>query len=356
VLSGAADAIRRFSEISGIAVVTNSKAHGTLPPQHENYFGPAGTLAALSASGQPGADMVLLAGARAGLLLGGRSGAIIPRAARLLQVDIDGSEIGRMGSVEVGIVADCAEAFGLLADLASDRTWSSNGAWRHTLGTSRELSRTNDAPRQGTGGRIHPFHAAKAVFDALDDDAVVAVDGGEVTAWCEPLNRAARPGRYLTAGYLGTLGFGQGFAIAAAVAHPDRSVVLISGDGALGFNMQEFDTMARHKLPIITVVMNNACWAMSKNAQDLVFGKERRSAVMLEDTAYEQVAIALGCHGERVTDTDEIAPALARARASGKPACINIATDPDVMHPITFGMAGTDPKKGKITMPYYQNE
>src|SRR3546814_14451295 len=95
---------------------------------------------------------------------------------------------------------------------------------------------------------------------------------------------------------------------------------------------------------------------MSKNAQDLIFGEARRSAVMLEDTAYEQVAIALGCYGERVTDVNEIAPALARARASGKPACINIATDPDVMHPITFGMAGTDPQKRQHTMPYHQNE
>lgn len=356
VLSGAAGAIRRFTETTGIPVVTNSKAHGIMPTDHGHYFGPASTLAALAAGGHQGADVVLLAGARAGLLLGGRSGAIIPRAAKLLQVDIDGSEIGRMGSVDIGIVADCNEAFALLAELAAERSWSRNDAWHEALGASRNLARRMDVPAQGSNGRIHPFHAAKALFDALDPDAIVAVDGGEVTAWCEPLNRSIHPGQYLTAGYLGTLGFGQGFAMAAAVAHPGRSVVLISGDGALGFNLQEFDTMARHKLPVITVVMNNACWAMSKNAQDLVFGEARRSAVMLEDTAYEQVAIALGCHGERVTDANEIAPALARARASGKPACINIATDPDIMHPITFGMAGTDPKKGKISMPYYQNE
>jgi acetolactate synthase-1/2/3 large subunit len=95
---------------------------------------------------------------------------------------------------------------------------------------------------------------------------------------------------------------------------------------------------------------------MSKNAQDLLFGKERRTAVMLADTRYDQVAIALGCHGEHVTDASEIGPSVRRAIASGRPACINIATDPEVVHPVTFSMAGADPKKGKITMPYYQND
>src|SRR3546814_16995200 len=75
-------------------------------------------------------------------------------------------------SSDLGIVADCAEAFELLADLASDRIWRSNSAWLGALGASRELSRTMDAPRQGTNGRIHPFHAAKAVFDRSEERRV----------------------------------------------------------------------------------------------------------------------------------------------------------------------------------------
>ena len=184
----------------------------------------------------------------------------------------------------------------------------------------------------------------------------MVVDGGEMSAWCEPLNRASRPGGYLTAGYLGTLGFGPGYAIGAAVARPDAPVFLLGGDGAIGFHLQEFDTMARHGLPIITIIMNNACWAMSKNGQDLVFGEDKRVIVDLADRAYEDVAKALGCSGERVERIEDIGPAIARAIASGKPACINVSTDAEVVHPITFGMAGADPAKGKIAMPYYQNE
>lgn len=355
VLSGASQMLRRFAEITGIPVVTNSKAHGLLPHDHPAYLGPAGMLAALKASGQPGPDVVFLAGARAGLLLGGRSGSIIPRDATLVQLDIDGSEIGRLTPVEVGLVADCAAALEVLCEAASARDWPKRAAWIGQLETCREAVTEQPLPEYGPAGRIHPYHAAKAVFEAIGSRATVAIDGGEMTAWCEPLNQASQPGHYLTAGYLGALGIGQGFAIAAAVARPGEPAFLVSGDGALGFNLQEFDTMARHGLPVVTVVLNNACWAMSKNAQDLMFGQERRTAVMLEDTRYDQVAIALGCHGEHVTRLDQVGPAIARALATGRPACINIATDPDVMHPITFGMAGADPRKGKITMPYYQN-
>jgi acetolactate synthase I/II/III large subunit len=356
VTSGAAAAIDQFSRRTGIPVVTNSKAHGLLASDHPHNFGPAGTLAALTITGGPRPDLVLLAGARAGLLLGGRSGSIIPKGARLIQIDIEASEIGRMSEIENALVADCAEAFKLLDQVASEFSWRPLEAWRSSLANVRAIDPFAAAPAECASGRIHPHQAARGVFEAIGSDATVVVDGGEMTAWCEPLNRASRPGAYLTAGYLGTLGFGPGYAIGAAVARPDAPVFLLAGDGAIGFHLQEFDTMARHSLPIVTIIMNNACWAMSKNGQDLVFGEGRRVVVELADRAYEDVAKALGAAGERVERLADIGPAIARAVASGGPACINIATDGDVVHPITFGMAGADPTKGKIAMPYYQNE
>lgn len=356
VLSNATDPISRFSRQTGIPVVSNAKAHGLLPPDHPNYCGTAGTLAAANADGGERADLVILAGARAGLLLGGRSGAIIPPDAKIVQVDIDGAEIGRLTPVTVGMAADCSAAFDVMASQAERRTWPDWTDWVGRMCRIRAVSPWDDAPAHGTGGRIHPHHAARAVFAAIGEDAIVAVDGGEMTAWCEPLNRATFPGGYLMTGYLGTLGVGPGFAIAAAVARPDRRVFLLSGDGSVGFNLQEFDTMVRHGLPIVTVVMNNACWGLSKNAQDVMFGADRRSVVMLRDADYDRVAIALGGYGERVTQCDDIGPAIARAVASGLPSCINVSTDPDVMHPMTYSMTGTKPGQGKIVMPYYQSD
>jgi acetolactate synthase I/II/III large subunit len=357
VLSDASAALLRFVEATGIPVVTNSKAHGVLPSAHPAYAGAVGAVAAARAEGLA-PDLVLLAGARAGLLTGGRTGAIIPKKeSMLIQIDIDGGEMGRITPVDIPIVADCAAAFEVLTEHAGHFDWPSRAEWAGALKAQRDTDRAfADAPKTSNTGAIHPYHAAKAVFEATPLRAIIAVDGGEITAWCEPHNKVSAPGHYLTTGYFGTLGVGPGFAIAAAVACPDRPVVLLSGDGAIGFNIQEFDTMVRHKLPIITVVMNNACWGISKSAQDLIFGEGRRSAVMLNDTAYDQVAVGFGCYGERVTSPEEIGPAIKRALKSKLPACINIVTDQNVVHPISFGMAGADPKKGKITMPYYQNE
>ena len=355
ILSDAGQALQSFAEVTGTAVVTNGKAHGLLPQDHPLYCGPAGTLAGISAQGFERPDLVLLVGARAGLLLGGRSGSIIPRDATVLQIDIEGSEIGRLNPVHVGLVADCAKALCVLADRARLRKWKVASTWVKQLSDVRNAGRQQAFPDKGPTGRIHPYHAARVVFEAMPAGSAVAIDGGEMTAWCEPFNQAFAEARYLTAGYFGALGVGQGFAMAAAVAWPRRPAFLLTGDGAVGFNLQEFDTMVRHGLQVVTIVMNNACWAMSKNAQDLVFGADRRTAVMLGATRYDQVAVALGCHGEQVTEVEGIAPAIHRAIASGLPACINIETDPEVMHPITFGMAGADPSKGKISMPYYQN-
>ena len=356
VLSDASAELQRFVDATGLPVVSSSKAHGVMPFENSDYLGPASILTQLKSVDCETADVVFLVGARAGLLLGGRSGSIISSSAEVLQIDIDASEIGRLSPVTVGLVADCSLALGILADQAEGRDWSSWDSWKSGLRAARSALIDSECQDSGPSGRIHPNVAALRVFEALPPSTIVVVDGGEVTAWCEPHNRASAPGEYLTTGYLGTLGVGQGFAIGASVAHPGRPVVLIMGDGAVGFHLQEFDTMSRHDLSITTIVLNNSCWAMSMNAQDLVFGKQRRTVVMLEDRRYDQVAIALGCEGMRIVDASCIVEHVGNAIKAGRATCIDISTDPEVMHPITFGMAGADPKRGKISMPYYQNE
>src|SRR5262249_17453575 len=139
---------------------------------------------------------------------------------------------------------------------------------------------------------------------------------------------------------------------------------LFSGDGGVGFHIQEFDTMVRHGLKVVTVVLNNACWGMSQNGQDLIYGKNRRAIVELADSGYERVAEAFGGYGVRVTRLEEIAPAVEAALASGKPACINLRIDGDIINPVTMAMVGKpapkpaaakDEQSKTVVMPYYEN-
>jgi len=113
--------------------------------------------------------------------------------------------------------------------------------------------------------------------------------------------------------------------------------------------------MVRHRLPVLTVIFNNACWGMSLHGQELVFGRQRTSAVRLAATDYHAVAAGFGCHAEKITRIDEIGPAVRRAQAQSLPACLNVMTDPDVVHPVTPTMVGQIDRDDEIAIPYYEN-
>nr|MDJ0989860.1 thiamine pyrophosphate-dependent enzyme [Desulfobacterales bacterium] len=125
------------------------------------------------------------------------------------------------------------------------------------------------------------------------------------------------------------------FAMAAKLAHPDKPVILLHGDGSFGFNAMEFDTMVRHNIPVVCVVNNDCAWGMIKHAQEMSIGCDRCTCAELGMRHYEKVVEGLGGHGELVTRDDDIIPAIERAVASGKPACVNVVTDPTVTSPAT---------------------
>jgi acetolactate synthase-1/2/3 large subunit len=150
------------------------------------------------------------------------------------------------------------------------------------------------------------------------------------------------------------------FAIGSQVAFPDRRVVCIVGDGAIGLNIQEFDTMVRHGLPILTIVLNNKAWGMCVHGQRSMFGSNRLVVTTLGESRYDQVAAGFGCHAAFVDDLDQIPAAVAQALASGKPACINIITDLEAIYGDTGARKGATTKpaavdKEDIEMPYYES-
>ena len=352
-----ASKLKSFAEMFQVPVATNSKANGVLPTDHALNAGGAGNLAAAAMVEKKPADLVILLGARAGLFLGGRGGTIIPNAAKLVQIDIDGSEIGRLRTPDAAITADCAEALAALVEAGKTRDWPRREDWIATLKHVGQMSTLafRDAPKETRPGLIHPFHAARGVAEALSPETAIAFDGGEAPAWFQPFGRSPGPGLYMGNGYLGCLGVGQGYAIGLARARPGKPVAIIMGDGAAGFHIGEFDTMVRHGLPILTIIFNNACWGMSQHGQELVFGKQNLAAVKLAPTDYHKVAEGFGCAAEQITRYDDIAEAVRRAQALGKPTCLNIMTDPDVVHPVTPMMVGKLDAENEIPIPYYEN-
>ena len=146
------------------------------------------------------------------------------------------------------------------------------------------------------------------------------------------------PGCWMDPGPFGCLGAGPGQAIGAKLAHPDRQVCLLLGDGAFGFSGIEFDTMARHGLGVVGVMGNNGIWALEHHPMKFLYGYSV-AAELRPETPYEQMVEALGCDGILVREPDELRPALERAFASGRPTLVNVLTDPEVVYPRKSNLA-----------------
>lgn len=309
----------------------------------------------LAAMGGEAPDAVLALGARFGLFLGGRGGSVVPHAARVAQIFPDAGEIGRLRDIDVPIAADCTTALEVLLDASTQTTWSVDKAW-----AARAVAVQNMVPqlypqRQCEGG-VHPYHAAAAVAAVGGPEAAYVLDGGESASWAGDCVRVSGPGRVLSHGYLGCLGIGPGFAIGLQTAFPDRRVIHITGDGAMGFHLPEFDTMMRHNLPIVTVVLNNRVWGMSIHGQQIMFGANYSAITRLGETSYAAVAAGFGCHAEQVDRYEEVGPATERALKSGGPACVEVLVDENVIHPVTLAMLGKSPERADdVVIPYYEN-
>ncbi len=324
--SGCAAQLREFAQAAGIPVFSDFQAHGLLPSNHPLYGGTFHKMADLTGDERP--DVVLALGVRFGLFTLGSSDRLVPTAAKVIHVEIDPKEIGRLRAVALGLVADSRETLLALLAQAKAIQWPERRAWaEHIRGLkiARTRKLVDEAARSAPP--IHPYQAVAAIVEAIDDETVVVADGAETYHWLNETIRQNHPGSYITHGFLGAVGFGMGLSIGAQTAHPQRRVLCLVGDGAFGFTMAELDTMARHRLPIIVVIMNNRSWAASQHFQEIVSGSTRVTGTRLSDARYHDVAQALGCHSQHVTRIADLKPAIAAALASGKPACLNVEID-----------------------------
>jgi acetolactate synthase-1/2/3 large subunit len=185
---------------------------------------------------------------------------------------------------------------------------------------------------------LHPMRLYAELAKVLDRDAIVIGDGGDYVSYAGRVVDSYQPGCWLDPGPFGCLGAGPGYALAAKLARPDSQVVLLLGDGAFGFSGMEFDTLARHGVNVVGVMGNNGIWALEKHPMEFLYGYSV-AAELRPETRYDQVVEALGCHGELVREPDQVAPAIERAFSAGRPALVNVLTDPTVVYPRRSNLA-----------------
>ena len=347
-----AGALERFVAATGIPVFATTLSRGMLPGTHPLNGGSLASLAALPLAGVAPPDVVVLAGATQGLLLGGRGFTGMVGGAKIVQLHLDAAEIGRLGPVEVGVLGDVAAALDALTDRVEPRDRTEWGA-RAVVMKQFADALFESAAMEDDG--IHPYRAAREIAERLPPGSILVRDGGEAAVWIDWAVAGLDLEVALGLGYQGHLGVGQGFAIGAQRAFPDRRVVQVTGDGAIGFHIQEWDTMVRHNLPIVTAVFNNSCWGMSIHGQHAVFGPDGDVISRLAPTRYDLVAEGFGAFGQHVTEIEEIGPAMVRALEAGRPAVVNVAISASVVNPITTSMLGDLTADDQIVVPYYDN-
>jgi acetolactate synthase-1/2/3 large subunit len=322
--------LRELAEAIGIPVFLNGLGRGCLPPDHELYFSRA------RSEGLKGCDVALVIGVPLDFRLG--FGAAIAEDATLVQLDFVPSKLDKARLPDFSLAGDIGATLSAIRESAA-------GDPKRTASWVEGLRRTEiekRAEEQGTlddnRSPLHPMRVYKELGDFLDRDAIVVGDGGDFVSFAGRVWETWEPGTWMDPGPYGCLGAGPGQAIGAKLAHPERQVCLLLGDGAFGFSGMEFDTMARHNLPIVAVMGNNGIWALEHHPMKFLYGYSL-AAELRPETRYDEVVSALGCHGELVRTPDELKPALDRAFASGKPALVNVLTDPEVVYPRRANLA-----------------
>jgi acetolactate synthase-1/2/3 large subunit len=319
---GAAEALRAFAEAGRVPVYANGMGRGTLPHDHPLSFRRSRARALREA------DLVLVAGTPFDFRLGFGDG--WAPGVRIAHLDSAPPLLAATPRPAWALGADLDLAFRALADVA-ERARSDD--WVATLREEENrLDAEAAAERSSDREPIHPLRVYGELCAALERDAIVVCDGGDFVSWAGREIASNVPGAWLDPGPLGCLGMGPGAALAAKLLHPGRQVVVLTGDGGFGFAGFDFETLVRHRLPVVFVLGNNGLWGLERQAMRRYFGYDV-VAELRRETRYDRIAQALGGHGERIERPQDLGPALRRAFTAGVPTVVEVMIDPDAAYP-----------------------
>ena len=317
--------MNRFIDETHIPTFTNGMGRGTVPFDSPEF------LSRSRRDAMKQIDCILLAGTLLDFRM--RFGQTIPPDAKIIQLEMDATLIGQNRPTDVPLVGNLGCSFELLLEETKNQ-----GVQLDFSAFRDELRTIENAAEEQIQTKLNsdevPIDAQRMCREVRDwlatlDAPIVIGDGGDIVATAAKILPVRGEGAWMDPGPLGTLGVGMPFGLAAQLSHPEKRVVIIYGDGSFGLNGFEFDTAIRFGLPVIGIVGNDAAWGQMMRPQGAVMGWDRLDGTLLERTRYDKIVEAMGGYGELVESPDEIRPALERAAASGKPACVNVMIKQD---------------------------
>jgi acetolactate synthase-1/2/3 large subunit len=324
-LDKAENELVRLVEAAELPAFVNGQGRGCIPADHRLAFSRA------RSKGLKEADLVIVAGTPLDFRLGfGDFG-----AAKV--VHLDSHPTAGHVQLAAAVEAPLDQTLGAIADAIESAPDTKD--WVTALREAEEAKRDAvQAELHSSSNPIHPMRIYGELVPLLDRDAIVIGDGGDFVSYAGREVASYEPGCWLDPGPFGCLGVGPGYAMAARALHPDRQIVVMFGDGAIGFSGMELETLVRLKLPVVMVIGNNGIWGLEKHPMRALYGYDV-VADLRPEIRYDQMMESFGGKGELVTDPDDIAPALKRAFDSGEPTVVNVITDPEIAYPRSSNLA-----------------
>lgn len=318
--------LEEFVDYLKLPVITTSTGIGTIPEKSQYLFG-AG-VAGMGLKIIPEADVVIALGCKFSWTMAHGEEPFWKDSQTLIQVDIDPTIIGRAKQITLGIIGDCKQFLIQILEKARKKEKVDSREWLEELINTkqRNIEKLNKKLSKDKVP-IMPKRLIKDVLEFIDEDAILILDGGDISvSAAEQIYdyKIRKPLSTLAATGMGQLGTAVPYGIGAKLAKPDKQVVAIAGDGSFMINIQDLETAVRLNLKnLVYVIANNSAWGMIKSGQKLYMGK-RYIDVDFPEFNYAKCAESFGCYGEVVTDPTDIKPALERAKNSGKPAVIDV--------------------------------
>jgi acetolactate synthase-1/2/3 large subunit len=299
-------------------VFLNGMARGTLPHAHPLLFSRSRRFALSQA------DVVFVLGTPFDFRVDYGRSPTWNADAKIVQVDLDGAELGRNRRVDVAVQSDSGVFLEQLAREVFDAKLSFD-AWVGAVRADEDKRRAKmQAEIDSHDSPPNPLRVCAELGKRLGPNDIVVGDGGDFVATAAYVLKLQHPQLWMDPGPLGTLGVGPGYAMAAKLTRPDANVVIVYGDGSFGLHGIEFEAMARQGIPVIAVIGNDAGWTQIRRGQIDMYGVERAVATGLDHTRYEKIVEACGGRGFWVEKIEQLGPALDEAFASKVPACVNV--------------------------------
>ncbi|MGK8544137.1 acetolactate synthase large subunit [Enterobacter cloacae] len=319
----AADEIRQFAEKANLPTTMTLMALGMLPKAHPLSLGMLGMHGARSTNYiLQEADLLIVMGARFDDRAIGKTEQFCPNA-KIIHVDIDRAELGKIKQPHVAIQGDVAD---VLAQLIPQTDATDRADWRQMVA---DLQREFPGAIPTEGDPLSHYGLINAVAACVDDSAIITTDVGQHQMWTAQAYPLNRPRQWLTSGGLGTMGFGLPAAVGAALANPDRKVICFSGDGSLMMNIQEMATAAENKLDVKIILMNNEALGLVHQQQSLFYKQGVFAATYPGMINFMQIAAGFGLHTCDLNAEEDAHAALQAAISRPGPALIHVRIDPE---------------------------